>query len=230
MEVHLICHSTVIVTEGERALLFDYSEKMCGKDVRELTQRAIEGKRTIALFSHTHSDHFDPDVAGIGGVELYVLPPDCPSRYVDRLRPSIKLEHTEERLLPGGLRVKTYPSTDEGVAYLLEGSRGGRIFFAGDLALWTWPGDDEENVERVREMWRDTLKEVSKERVDVAFLVADPRLPHLGGFREAVASIRPRYAFPIHSFGKLEYLTGVQGEGVMVPKQFGESFSLSIHF
>jgi len=230
VEVYLICHSTAIVACGEMTLLFDYSEKVCGRAVRELTVRALSGRSTVALFSHAHGDHFDIAVRTLPGVELFVLPPDVPESEEKLLTPSIKVKVRDERELPGGLFLKTYPSTDEGVAYLIEGPNGGRVFFAGDLALWAWPGDEEEDIRKATEEWKSILKEVSKELVDVAFLVADPRLPHLGGFEEALDALKPRHAFPIHNFGNLEYLKRLWREGVHVPTSLGEKFRLILPF
>lgn len=226
MEVHYICHSTWVVAQDDLALLFDYSEKVLGPRTRTLTERALGGRKTVALFSHGHADHFDLKVSHLPGIALYLLPPDVAGT---PLKPAIKVPLHGEVSLLKNIRLRTVPSTDEGVAFLIKGPRGGRVFFAGDLALWKWPEDTPDEQAEMERKWDEALRLVGRERIDTAFLVADPRLEHMGGFREALQRLLPRYTFPIHDFGTREHLKALEDlEGVIIPSTPGQRFTLDI--
>ena len=72
------------------------------------------------------------------------------------------------------LRVKTFKSTDEGVAFLLR-TEGKTIYHAGDLNHWVWEGEPEDYNRQMRENFRGELKKLAGTHIDLAFMLIDPR-------------------------------------------------------
>ena len=111
-----------------------------------------------------------------------------------------------------GLRVRTLPSTDEGVAFLVD-APSARIYHAGDLNRWHWEEENEEDrlfnldqqkryaeaMERLAGMVREDGRQI-----DLAFVPLDNRLKEPGcwyGIEEFQEAAGARYLFPMHLFG-----------------------------
>ena len=220
MQVTFLGHSGFYVELPEANLLFDYY-------IGELPKPDPE-KPLYVFVSHAHADHFSRDIFRLpeGRAQadtVFVLSDDIPKR----ARPSFSrpgaeghnagktevlyLKPLEDRTV-SGLRVRTLPSTDEGVAFLVDAPTA-RIYHAGDLNRWHWEEENEEDrlfnldqqkryaeaMERLAGMVREDGRQI-----DLAFVPLDNRLKEPGcwyGIEEFQEAAGARYLFPMHLFG-----------------------------
>jgi L-ascorbate metabolism protein UlaG (beta-lactamase superfamily) len=198
---HLVQSGNAIKIGG-KLLIFDYPEAAdkrpagAGLDGGYIDPDQIRDEQVLVFASHSHGDHFHPDIFGwketVSDIR-YVVAYDvtAPPRGVRVVRPNQILDI-------GGCRVKTYTSTDSGVAYSVH--TGGRhVYFAGDNAFWNWDGDLTDDI-----YIRLTLSEIDVSRpIDIAFQVCDPRLEGIGsgGIYIFARHFSPKLLVPIHAFG-----------------------------
>ena len=76
---------------------------------------------------------------------------------------------------PSGLHIETLLSTDQGVAFLVQ-TEGKTIYHAGDLNIWYWDDEPEEDNRWQVETYKDEMKRLAGKHIDVAFVPMDPRL------------------------------------------------------
>ena len=62
--------------------------------------------------------------------------------------------------LPPAVKVRTFKSTDEGVAFMVE-CEGKRIYHAGDLNNWVWRGEPEADNARMSDRYHRELDEMA---------------------------------------------------------------------
>ena len=97
------------------------------------------------------------------------------------------------------IRLRTFPSTDEGVAFLLE-IDGQTIYHAGDLNWWYWPGEPDPWNPDMEQAFRLQADRIAQIPIDLAFLTADPR-QHEGwllGLDYLMRHGQIRHAVPMH--------------------------------
>ena len=150
MNVTYIHHSCFLVESERFYYLFDYESG---------SLPAMDGTKPIFIFaSHRHEDHYNPAVfsllsaAGMQQIRA-VLSDDIEApAAVDVLavRPGMTYE------LAPQLRLATFRSTDEGVAFLLEDGEA-LLYHAGDLHDWVW---DEESEAYNAKMTADYRREI----------------------------------------------------------------------
>lgn len=129
------------------------------------------------------------------------------------------------------IRVRSYPSTDAGLAYSIY-ARGKHVYFSGGNAFWNWDGDpDDEIYERL------ALSAIDREtQMDIAFQVCSPRLSGMGdgGIHIFARRFLPRLLVPIHSFGDYAFNARVEkrlrkigfAKGFWCVSHRGEQFSI----
>lgn len=107
------------------------------------------------------------------------------------------------------LKVRTLPSTDEGVAFLVE-TDGQVIYHAGDLNWWHWNGESETYNREMGEAYRSQIDRLAGKRIDLAFVPMDPRLEdkYLWGIDYFMKTAVPRWLAPIHFRDRPKSLTG----------------------
>ena len=140
MEIKFIAHSGFLVRLPSADLLFDY--------FRGELPEPEPGKPMFVFVSHAHADHFSKEIfslAGKSSLVTFLLSDDIPwtevpeecERQAEFLGPDMELSFP----FPNGgeLTVRTYLSTDEGIAFLVDAD-GARIYHAGDLNDWVWAG------------------------------------------------------------------------------------------
>ena len=172
MNVTYIHHSGFLVETRRGYYLFDYE--------RGSLPEMDPGKPIFLLSSHSHGDHYTPEVfplvkaAGMTNIRG-ILSDDIPVPEEENIR-SVAPGRTYP--LAPGIRLTTFRSTDLGVAFLME-EDGKLIYHAGDLNDWVW---DEETEDYNREMTAAYRREIGllKEalrgrKIDLAFVVLDPR-------------------------------------------------------
>ncbi len=192
MRVTYLFHSGFTVQAGDELLVFDYWAPRGPL----LTAADLAGFRQVSVFvSHGHHDHFDPAIYGWRAENVrYVLSGDIPPH------------HEGSRIAPGqtlslpGMSVTALPSTDQGVAFLVE-SGGRTVFHAGDLNLWHWPQESTAGeVRAARDAFLSAVAPLAGRQIDLCMFPVDPRQGD--GFDEGalwvLEHIRPRVFLPMH--------------------------------
>ena len=192
-----IHHSSFLVELKQLSLLFDYFQG----DVK-----LPEGKPAVIFASHRHGDHFSPvifDFAKERQDVYYVLSDDIwEKRTPSGLRERILFAGPgQEFSLPwlSGISVRTFKSTDEGVAFLIR-SPEGVIYHAGDLNNWQWEGEPKDWNRNMEVNYRRQLEAMKNEKIDVAFVPLDPRQgkDFYRGMDDFMKMVGAARVFPMH--------------------------------
>ena len=170
MKLTYIHHSCFLVETESASLLFDYTEG----EVPPFSQH-----KSLYIFStHRHADHFSEKIFSLAQeVEKvsYLLSFDIPKERVPHaVEKNVHYLASNISFELDGLKIKTFKSTDEGIALVIE-VEGKTFYYAGDLNHWHWEGEpDWWNLQ----MAKDYLAEVKKlpKKLDLAFVPVDPRL------------------------------------------------------
>ncbi len=211
-EITCVLHNCFLLQLDSRLLLFDYpSPPHRTAEAEALVLERIRDADLTVLISHSHADHFSPDVFSFGQLTRsirFVLSWDvaelCPEFNRVAGLPHLILEPDECAIL-GDLRIETVESSDLGVGFLLN-CAGKSVYFGGDVAAWcqeTLPPRAREAEER---QYLALLERLARDPIDLAFSNADKRLPNWTGAFEFLRIVRPRYFVPMHCFGHLEQI------------------------
>ncbi|MFR6562238.1 MAG: hypothetical protein ACLUR5_09860 [Eubacterium ventriosum] len=79
--------------------------------------------------------------------------------------------------LPNGkdLKISTFRSTDEGVAFLLEYDN--KVYYhAGDLNCWDWKEEPKSYRNNMIQLYIREIQKMDNLKIDVAFVPLDPKL------------------------------------------------------
>lgn len=197
MRISYIHHSSFLVELKQLSLLFDYFQG----DVK-----LPEGKPAVIFASHRHGDHFSPvifDFAKERQDVYYVLSDDIwEKRTPSGLRERILFAGPgQEFSLPwlSGISVRTFKSTDEGVAFLIR-SPEGVIYHAGDLNNWQWEGEPKDWNRNMEVNYHRQLEAMKNEKIDVAFVPLDPRQgkDFYRGMDDFMKMVGAARVFPMH--------------------------------
>lgn len=171
MKITYIHHSAFLVETDSACLLFDYFEGALPE---------IPAEKPLYIFSsHRHGDHFSDVVFELAKDHepiYFVLSSDIWTKRVP-----VELRERTVSLAPDQswsdevLKVETYKSTDEGVAFWCTVD-GKDIYHAGDLNHWYWEGEDEQWNADMTVAYRAEIEKMRGRKADVAFLPLDPRL------------------------------------------------------
>jgi len=197
-----IGHSANLVKIKGRVLVFDYpygSEAMA-QQLYRFDPNVLTDENVYVFASHGHGDHFN--------TQIYT--------WKDRIRrikfilPSDIMRHPDDAVMvePGrelkldDMVVRTYPSSDKGVAYSVYVA-GKHIYFAGDNGFWNWEGKKSE-----QDYIRETLSTIDRNvPMDIAFQVCDPRAASVGegGAGIFAVTFNPKLLVPLHTQGNYEF-------------------------
>ena len=110
-----------------------------------------------------------------------------------------------QELETGGLHIKTFRSTDEGVAFLIL-TEGKTIYHAGDLNWWHWEEESEYYNEQMRMDYQKEIHKLKNIRIDVAFVPLDPRQEeqYYLGLDYFMKHTDTKLVFPMHMWGHYE--------------------------
>ncbi|MEL7602952.1 MAG: MBL fold metallo-hydrolase [Bacillota bacterium] len=164
-----------------------------------LSDVSLSTMRTVtALISHSHSDHYSPDIWKLKNAR-FAAGFDVPAPMgVPKMRPG-------QAVAPNSMQVTAYGSTDEGVSFHIVWD-GVSIFHAGDLNDWHWR--DEGGEAYARDAQARFLTELERikagvKNIDLAFFPVDPRMGS-DYYRGAILfcqELHPVRLMPMH-FGK----------------------------
>ena len=201
MKVTYIHHSSYLVETDSVTMLFDYFQG-------ELPE--IPEKKPLYVFaSHRHGDHFSEVIFELAKKyenTIFVLSYDIEEKRVPEplrgrtyfLKPDEIWEHEE-------LKVETYRSTDEGVAFWCSAD-GKEIYHAGDLNHWYWDGEDEQWNKDMTAAYRSEIAKMRGRTADVAFLPLDPRQEQYFylGIDDFVKEVHVKHIFPMHFWDQFD--------------------------
>lgn len=188
-----------------RVFVFDYAGPVRRQQSDVLTGSIldpfeIQDEHVTVFVSHGHRDHFNPEIftwqSHIKSIR-YVISND-----IMGLPPYVLTVGPGESHDIDGIRVRTYHSTDRGVAFSVF-FHDTHVYFAGDHALWS-RSDDSDDFRYIRLM--NTLLKGTPP-MDIAFHVCDPRLSGkgAGGIYAFAQEFQPKILVPIHSFGVYKF-------------------------
>ena len=233
MKVTYVEHSSFLVELEHCCLLFDYFQG-------EIP--ALDGEKELYVFvSHRHGDHFSPVVFELAKTYpkvQYVISDDIwQKRVPEELYGRIVFMGPEEEKKIEQVLVKTYRSTDEGVAFLAAVD-GVCIYHAGDLNHWYWKGEAESWNRQMGEKYLAELEKLKGEKVNVAFLPVDGRLEeyYCLGADEFMTTVGADRVFPMHFWGdygvgkrwKAEECASEYRDRILEIERQGEVFSLEL--
>ena len=173
-KVWYLAHSGFAVQTESSFLIFDYYlDEPKGGTIEQgvIDPKELAEKNVIVFVSHNHDDHFNPVVfewqKTIPNIR-YILSNDIPEiTNAIMIGPDDTVEQED-------LVVKTYRSTDEGVAFLVQ-IDGLAIYHAGDLNWWHWEGEPETYNIKMADDYKKQIDLLAGERIDLAFVPLDPR-------------------------------------------------------
>jgi L-ascorbate metabolism protein UlaG (beta-lactamase superfamily) len=221
VRITYIHHSCFCLRFWDRLLLFDCpGPEHRGPEVERILHKEISGSRVLALFSHSHKDHFAEDIQDIlhPAAEASFLVADDVADLYEHLIPqeSLVAEPGITHMLED-LSLSAFASNDMGVAFFIR-KQGTVIYFGGDLAHWEWPGLTRAARRAGSIFFQGMLEELKQDKVHVAFSNADPRLDNLSGAPRFLEQVRPDLFVPLHSFGRTEQIRVLQDK---IPAESG---------
>ena len=210
MKITYIHHSSFLVEMKQAALLFDYTRG----------ELSLPGGKPVIIFaSHRHGDHFSPvifDLAQGRQDVYYVISSDIQKKrtFPESDSRMIFPDPGQEFALPWlpDIRIRTFKSTDEGVAFLIFTSEG-VIYHAGDLNNWQWEGEPKDWNRNMEVNYHRQLEAMKGAKIDVAFVPLDPRqgkdfFRGMDDFMKTVGALR---VFPMHCWGDFSVIGRLKG-------------------
>ena len=207
MKTTYIYHSCFLVETKLCYYLFDYYRGDLPK---------LDTDKPILVFSsHSHSDIFSK-LRELGMTQIYgVLSDDIDVKTIPAYISYLSAAPSKEYELPWGQHLTTFPSTDEGVAFLIEETlvcpveEGKELFYhAGDLNDWVWEGETASYNEKLTRDYRrqiDILAAKTKGRkLSCAFVVLDPRQEndYDRGMLYFLGKVDSNMVYPMHYWEK----------------------------
>lgn len=187
VRITYLYHSGFAVELSEHVLVFDYYKGELPK--------VPPGKKLLLFASHKHPDHFQLSALKWAGEqeeaqiflgkdiklnEKYLKRKGIPAQILSKV---IRLHDDECIEIPeADVRVEALRSTDQGAAFVV-GTEGIRIYHAGDLNDWYWPGESESWNTQMEKDYKSQIDKLSGRHFQLAFVPLDPRLEegyHLG--------------------------------------------------
>lgn len=199
MKVTYLEHSGFYLQTETADFLFDYYKGHLPVPEKE--------KPLYVFVSHRHHDHYRKEIFSLREYTeqvTYILSSD-----VDVLEKftgeDIVFTGPNEEISIGECTVHTLRSTDEGVAFLVS-CADRKIYHAGDLNWWHWEGEPQEYNTAMRRAYQSEINKLQGEKIDVAFVPADPRLgeQYCLGLDCFMKRTDTRYVFPMHFWGNYD--------------------------
>ncbi len=201
MKITYIHHSAFFLETESASLLFDYFEGALPE---------VPADKPLYVFSsHCHGDHFSDVVFELAKEHeniKFILSFDIwMKRVPEELREKTVSLKPAQCWEDEVLRVETYKSTDEGVAFWCTVD-GKEIYHAGDLNHWYWEGEDEQWNQDMTKAYRAEIERMRGKKADVAFLPLDPRLEQWFylGIDDFIKVVDVERIIPMHFWGQFD--------------------------
>jgi L-ascorbate metabolism protein UlaG (beta-lactamase superfamily) len=213
IKINYLFNSGFTVETEKHLLVFDYFKDSVDSGEKNRANGAIGDedlnidKEIIVFSSHSHHDHFNPVILDWKNTRpdiTYVLSSDIKDV---RKTENINVISAYEELKLEDVYVKAYGSTDIGISFLVKVD-GTTLFHSGDLNWWYWWDDTEGEIQQAERWFKDEIRKIKEEAVDIAFFPVDPRLEHnycVGG-EYFIKEINPQVFIPMH-FGETYQIT-----------------------
>ena len=206
MELIYIYHSGFVIEGSDFSILIDYYQDT--PDCFVHTKFLNRPGRLYILASHSHSDHFTPEILEWRNVRpdiQYIFSEDIRNKGQACFHDAIYLRKGEE-WGAGQIRIKAFGSTDVGISFLIDIDNT-RIFHAGDLNNWHWEEESTpEEIQEAQENYFRELETLSRETsyLDLALFPVDPRLgqDYTRGARQFIDRIQTHQFAPMHFWEK----------------------------
>ena len=252
MTVTFLAHSGFLVEWDAFYTLFDFWKG-------ELPPLRAD-KPLLVFASHSHEDHFDPRIFRLLAQypdTFYYLSHDIRlatrrweklgvTREIYERVTSLRADSVLATQAGGAaLTLRTVPSTDVGVAFLLS-AEGRLLYHAGDNNWWHWEDEGRQYCQSMAASYRRSIDALSAavrdEAADAgvepvlhaAMVPMDPRLEDAFGMGAAhlLRSIPTRRLFPMHMWDKFDWIDRYcrehpeDAEKIVRIRRDGEAFSL----
>lgn len=201
-EIRYLYHSGFAVKTDRHFFIFDYyidTPRGCGLNKGVINPEEIRDLDVVVFVSHRHPDHYNPKIFSwrkeIPNIR-YILADDI------RTNEDVLKVHAEMTYDLGDIKFRVLDSTDTGAAFLLYAD-GLCIYHAGDLNLWYWNGEPEEDNASMIRRYHEQIDTLKGENIDIAFVPVDPRLEenYLLGLDYLIKTADVKLTVPMH-FGK----------------------------
>ena len=195
MKITHIAHCGFLIETENEYLLFDYYKGEIPK--------MSEDKPLYVFASHFHKDHYNPKIFKYENAS-FILSSEITDFPKELNVISVSADNTYN--LSDSLSVKTFDSTDCGVAFLVF-SNGKTVYHGGDLNLWLWDTDTDTEKEKMESKFKSETEKIKSYKIDLAFLHLDPRQEEYAslGLLYFNEKVNPQKIFPMHFWGKYKY-------------------------
>lgn len=205
MQVTFLDHSGFLVELEQVLLLFDWWRG---------TLPPLPDKPLLVFASHSHQDHFKPEVFTLddgsrtvrfllgNDIKLSRRHREC-WRVSEEVAAHCHRLHGGEQVHPlPGITVETLPSTDAGVAFVVRVA-GKTLYHAGDLNWWHWAEEPDPWNPNMAHDYKRFLAPLEGRVIDLAMLPLDPRLESAADWGPAyfLELTQTRHALPMHQWG-----------------------------
>ena len=212
MKITFIAHSGFLVETEKAYFLFDYYKG---------NLPVLNPEKPLAVFvSHRHHDHYNRRIWDLPEqypltdfVVSFDLPLDVLRKRIEPLRRAekegrvLQMEPDSDHTLvlrscteeKNKVRIETFRSTDEGVAFFLTSGEES-IYHAGDLHLWLWAEEGEAYMEDMKKQFASATERLRGRHADAAFLLLDNRLGDnaFAGMDAYLTMMDISHVFPMH--------------------------------
>ena len=178
-------------------------------------------KDLFVFCSHSHSDHYNPEIFKIFAKHPQVhwlLANEIKGAYQREKRhgkaplPEVTFlpTYTDTTLIDQKgqpLVIHTMYSTDCGCAFLIH-YQDRYIYHAGDLHWWTWPGESESNNRKMAGDYKKEIQYLKDKPIFLAFTPLDPRQEsdYAMGMNYLLSHTKIEHLFPMHFWNDFSIL------------------------
>lgn len=214
--IQYLHHSGFLIDTGLRKLVFDWDGSEPAPELGE--------SPACVFVSHGHEDHYSRKIFSLrdSSPQAVLLLSDdiSPKKGTLQIGPCEKKQvftpYPESR--PEGvplppITVRTLPSTDEGAAFLVYAD-GVAIYFAGDMNWWYWEDEPDPWNPDMAQMYTERMDSLKGEKIDLAFLPADPRLgPEMVlGLDYFMGAVGAQMVFPMHFWDDFSIFDSIEND------------------
>ena len=226
MRIHYVYHSGFVAECEKCIIIFDYYRH----ELPACVQDAIDTQSKDVFFfaSHTHSDHFNPDIFKYYSDNVYyIISDDIKDKILHRSMlddyDGIMYEfiHSDQCMTINGkcgseITVETLKSTDRGVAFIVTAD-GQCLYHAGDHNDWAFEEADKSKNNDVKARYERELQKIKGRHFDAAFLPVDYRLGkyYCRGPIKFLELTDTKYIFPMHMWKEYGYIDKFRNEEAM---------------
>lgn len=192
-------------------------------------------KPALIVSTHSHRDHFSEKILHLNGENKILLSSDIKDAYDIEPQDNLFYIGPDTKRNIGDFQIETFKSTDAGISIFIYVDNLG-IFHAGDLNLWVWEEDSEEERAKMAVEFNAIIKKVQRKNVDIAMFPVDPRLGIYAnsGVTYFIDTVKPAHLFPMHMWGDLSTAMELEEQNkydkteIHIPQYANEKFEITI--